>query len=142
MPEEKHPENLESITGADLNETGRLSNEERTSGEQDSNKQELYKKEEQKVEQAIERTGEKLQQSSPTDDDSDEQEEAKYHANEVSKMNADDQVEYLVQVAINKDPYLAIRIAQEIQNNYVLSETYSDLTEDKIRNVLIEKKLL
>jgi len=142
MPEEKHPENLESITGADLNETGGLSNEERVSGEQNSNKQELYKKEEQKVEQAIERTGEKLQQSSPTDDDSDEQEEAKYHANEVSKMNADDQVEYLVQVAINKDPYLAIRIAQEIQNNYVLSETYSDLTEDKIRNVLIEKKLL
>jgi len=142
MPEEKHPENLESITGADLNEAGGFSNEERTSGEQDSNKQELYKKEEQKVEQAIERTGEKLQQSSPTDDDSDEQEEIKYHADEVSKMNADDQVEYLVQVAINKDPYLAIRIAQEIQNNYVLSETYSDLTEDKVRNVLIEKKLL
>ena len=142
MPEEKHPDNLESITGVDLNEVGGLSNEERTSGEQNSNKQELYKKEERKVEQAIERTGEKLQQSGSKDDDSDEQEEVKYHADEVSKMNADDQVEYLVQVAINKDPYLAIRIAQEVQSNYVLSETYSDLTEDKVRNVLIEKKLL
>ena len=113
-------------------------------------KQKLYKREKQNVEQGIEQSGEKIKQSSlATGQKRDDEDESQnnnssvdYHAQEIIKLDADDQVEHLVKIATSKSPYLAIEIAKHLQNNYVLAELHSDLTEEKVRDILFEKGLL
>ncbi len=108
--------------------------------------EELYKKEEKKVEQAIEKSGEKLKSHTTTIKNGDEQDvdirDVEKSINEMKKLDVDDQVDHLVQVAIHQSPVLAISIAKELQNNYILAEVHSDLTEDKIRDILKEKGLM
>jgi hypothetical protein len=109
---------------------------------------ELYKTEEKKAEQAIEKSGEKLkvQTSSSSDDDTDEQavdiRDVEKSIDEMKKLDVGEQVEHLVQVAIHKDPVLAIGIAKHLNDNYILDELHSDLTEDKVRDILDKKGLL
>ena len=113
-------------------------------------KQQLYITEQQKVEQAIEKSGEKLKQDIPTDTQSDDDKQLQNndsdnidrYAREIIKLDADDQVAHLVQIATTKSPYLAIEIAKHLRNNYVLAELHSDLTEEKMQQMLIEKGLL
>ncbi len=144
MAEEKIKENLAEINEADLNKSAEsFGTDINSPGVENNTKQELYKKEEQKIEQAIERTGEKLKQgvpTAPTDDDKGE--EVQVQAKEIAKLDANDQVGHLVQIAETKNPYLALRIAKHLNDNYVLDELHSDLTEDKMRELFISKGLL
>ncbi len=109
---------------------------------------ELYKAEEKKAEQAIEKSGEKLraQTSTSSNNDTDDQSvdirDVEKNIDEMKKLDVSEQVEHLVQVAIHKDPILAIGIAKHLNDNYILDRLHSDLTEDKIRDILDEKGLL
>jgi hypothetical protein len=109
---------------------------------------ELYKTEEKKAEQAIEQSGEKLKtQTSISSDDSDEDQsvdirDIEKNIDEMKKLDVNDQIDHLVQVAVHKDPVLAIGIAKHLNDNYILDELHSDLTEDKIRDILDQKGLL
>lgn len=108
----------------------------------------LYKNEEKKTEQAIEQSGKKLKAhtSSNSDDSDDDQSvdirDIEKNIDEMKKLDIDEQVEHLVQVAVHKDPVLAIGIAKHLNDNYILDELHSDLTEDKIRDILDQKGLL
>ena len=107
-----------------------------------------YKKEERKVEQVIERSSEKLRtQTSTNGDDSDEDQsvdirDVEKSIDEMKKLDVDEQVEHLIQVAVHKDPILAIGIAKHLNDNYILDKLHGDLTEDKVRDVLDKKGLL
>jgi len=107
---------------------------------------ELYKTEEKRVEQAIEKSGEKLKTKTPTKSNDDDQEvdirDVEKSIDEMKKLDVEDQINHLVQVAIHKDPILAIGIAKHLNDNYILDELHSDLTEDKIRDILDQKGLL
>ena len=144
MAEEKIKENLTEINEADLNKSAEgFGNGVNSSGAENITKQELYKKEEQRVEQAIEKTGEKLKQGVPTTQtDEDNGEDVQVQAKEIAKLDANDQVNHLVQIAETKNPYLALRIAKHLNDNYVLDELHSDLTEDKMRELFVKKGLL
>ena len=145
MVEEKRKENLGEISEADLNKSveyfggGSVG-----SGVEKRDQQELYKEEEKKVEQAIERSGEKLKQGVPTNTTTNDNNivEIQSSAKEIAKMDADDQVNHLLKIAETKNPYLALQIAKHLRDNYVLSELHSDLTEDKMRELFISKGLL
>ncbi len=144
MVEEKRKENLGEISETDLNESVEyFGNGNVGLGIEKQDQQELYKEEERKVEQAIERSGEKLKQGTPivqTDDN--KKEEVQVQAREIAKLDADDQVNHLLKIAETKNPYLALQIAKHLRDNYVLSELHSDLTEDKMRELFISKGLL
>lgn len=137
------------INEEDLNK--QAENIAKRSVEQKSNSvdKEIYrKKEEEKAEQAIERSNKKLQQKTATQKDDDSRDnqvvnidDVEKHIDEMKKLDVDDQIGYLMQIATGKDPILAISIAKHLNDNYILDELHSDLTEDKIRKVLIEKKL-
>jgi hypothetical protein len=139
----------ETISQEDLNKQAEspaeVSSVEKASGGVDK---ELYKSEEKKAEQAIEKSGEKLkaQTSTSSDDDTDDQSvdirDVEKNIDEMKKLDVDEQIEHLVQVAIHKDPVLAIGIAKHLNDNYILDELHSDLTEDKIRDILDQKGLL
>jgi len=108
----------------------------------------LYKVEQKNVEQAIERSGEKLKAKTASISNNGDNDQVvdirdvEKNIDEMKKLDVDDQVEHLVQVAIHKDPILAISIARHLNDNYILSELHSDLTEDKIRDILEQKGLL
>ncbi len=139
----------ETISQEDLNKQAESPAEvgsvEKVSGGVDK---ELYKSEEKKAEQAIEKSGEKLkaQTSTSSDDDTNDQSvdirDVEKNIDEMRKLDVGEQVEHLVQVAIHKDPVLAIGIAKHLNDNYILDELHSDLTEDKIRDILDQKGLL
>ena len=139
----------ETISQEDLNKQAEspaeVSSVEKISSRVDK---EFYKSEEKKAEQAIEKSGEKLraQTSTSSDDDTDDQLvdicDVEKNIDEMKKLDVDEQVEHLVQVAIHKDPVLAIGIAKHLNDNYILDELHSDLTEDKIRDILDQKGLL
>ena len=139
----------ETISQEDLNRQAEspveVSDTEKVSGGVDK---ELYKSEEKKTEQAIEKSGEKLkaQTSTSSNDDTDDQSvdirDIEKNIDEMKKLDVGEQVEHLVQVAIHKDPVLAIGIAKHLNDNYILDELHSDLTEDKIRDILDQKGLL
>ena len=147
MSEEQNIEGV--INQEDLNRqaesTVKVSDVEKVSSGIDK---ELYKSEEKKVEQAIEKSGEKLKAKTSTssDDNTDDQSvdirDIEKNIDEMKKLDVDEQVEHLVQVAIHKDPILAIGIAKHLNDNYLLDELHSDLTEDKIRDILDQKGLL
>lgn len=127
------------------NKSGVVSSVEKNNGGVDK---ELYKSEEQKVERAIEKSGEKLKTKTPTgagrsdDKQTVDIRDIEKNIDEMKKLNVDEQVDHLIQVAVHKDPILAISIAKHLEDNYILSELHSDLTEDKIRDILDEKGLL
>ena len=139
----------ETISQEDLNKQAEspveISDTEKVSGVVDK---ELYKSEEKKTEQAIEKSGEKLkaQTSTSSNNDTDDQSvdirDVEKNIDEMKKLDVGEQVEHLVQVAIHKDPVLAIGIAKHLNDNYILDELHSDLTEDKIRDILDQKGLL
>ncbi len=144
MSEEKAKENLAEINEGDLNKSvenfGIGAN---NSDKERPNKEKLYKTEKQRIEQAIERSGEKLRQgTSATQSINQNQIEIQTSAKEIAEMDANDQVEHLLQIAQTKDPYLALQIAKHLRDNYVLSELHSDLTEDKMRELFVSKGLL
>ena len=145
MSQEKTKENLEEIE-ADFNESVKVFDDgidNRPSRQKDT--QELYKKDERKIERAIERSGEKLKQATSatrSGDDEDEDEDIQTQAKEIAKLDADDQVNHLIKIAERKNPYLALRIAKHLNDNYVLDELHSDLTEDRMRELFINKGFL
>ncbi len=113
---------------------------------------EFYQQDKKRTAEMIEKSGEKLKtqtstnSNDDTDDDANQQSidihDIKKNIDEMKKLDIDEQVEYLVQVAIHKNPVLAIGIAKHLNSNYLLDELHSDLTEDKIRDILDKKGLL
>ncbi len=57
-------------------------------------------------------------------------------------QDADQQVEKLVQLAVQQDPFSAIKIAQHLDENYVLDKLHDELLEEKIQKILKEKGIL
>lgn len=90
----------------------------------------------------------KIEKVAPTKDDGakdddDQHEEVVKHASEVVEIsNPEQQIEKIVQLAISKDPYHAIKVAQHLDNNYILDKVHDELVEDKVRKELIKKGLL
>ncbi len=77
------------------------------------------------------------------DDSKEKKQQIAFHAEDISKLeNADHQVEKLVELAEQKDPYVAVKVAKKMDDNYVIDRMHDELVEDKVRKVLIEKGLL
>jgi hypothetical protein len=148
MSEERYNDNSGEIRESDLSNSldGVLDEE---NYRENIDKQKLYKTEQKNIEKGIEKSGEKIRQSSSVgsrkgdnggyDQNNDS---VDYHAKEIIKLNADDQIRHLMKIATNKNPYLAIEVAKHLQDNYVLAELHSDLTEEKFRSILLEKGFL
>jgi len=84
---------------------------------------------------------------SDDDDDEDDDEEGHAiihsHAKDIYEIkDVEQQIDKLVQLAIQKDPFIAIKVARHLDENYVLDQVHDKLVEDKTRNILIEKGLL
>jgi hypothetical protein len=148
MSEERYNDNSGEIRESDLSNSldGVLDEE---NYRENIDKQKLYKTEQKNIEKGIEKSGEKIRQSSSVgsrkgDNGGDDQnnDSVDYHAKEIIKLNADDQIRHLMKIATNKNPYLAIEVAKHLQDNYVLAELHSDLTEEKFRSILLEKGFL
>ncbi len=108
----------------------------------------FYAQKERSVERSVEQSSEKYQPNSSvsdngvTDDDDEEEVSAgsiDQYAKEIVQLDADDQIDRLVQVAITKSPYVAIEVAKHLNDNYVLAGLHSDLNEDRIRDILVRK---
>jgi len=141
-PQEKQ-KTSEYITENDLNLTEDISAPE--DAQRPENRQRIYAEDERKVERALEQAGERIKQTGSSGKSvvsRKERNEISEKAKEISLMDANEQVEHLVQIAINKSPYLALQIARHLEDNYVLAELHSDLTEDSVYNILVEKGLL
>ena len=140
----------ETISQEDLNRQAERPDKVNSGTEQSERgvDKELYKNEEKKAAQAIEKSGEKLKaQASTSSNDSDGDQsvdirDIEKNIDEMKELDVSEQVDHLVQVAIHKDPALAIDIAKHLNDNYILDELHSDLTEDKIRDILDQKGLL
>ena len=77
------------------------------------------------------------------DDDDEKKQQARQHAKEIAGIDdAEIQVDKVIELATNKDPYFAIKVAQHLDDNYLLDQVHDELVEDKVRSVLIEKGLL
>ncbi len=79
------------------------------------------------------------------DDDSsdDDYREIKNHAKDIAETkDIEQQIDKLVKLAIQKDPYTAIKVARHLDENYVLDQVHDKLVEDETRKALIEKGLL
>lgn len=89
---------------------------------------------------------ERIQKSTGSDDNGQEEEEKKeiaVQAEDISKIqDAEVQIEKLVELATAKDPITAIKVAKHLDENYVLDKFHDKLMEDEVRKVLIEKGLL
>lgn len=145
MPEEEYNKENQETIKTDLDKQSfEISSQNGIDTETD--KEKLYKDEKKRVERAVEQSGERLKQGSTTVSDDDDQPAEKQtidlHAKEIVSMDAKDQIVHLVQIAATKDPYLAVKIAKHLEDNYVLAELHSDLTEDKVRKILLEKGFL
>jgi hypothetical protein len=82
-----------------------------------------------------------------TDDDDDDGDEdssnIQKHAQGVLKINDPQrQIERLVQLAVNRNPGFAIKVAKHLDDNYILDQVHDRLVEDKVRDELIKKGLL
>ena len=76
-------------------------------------------------------------------DDEEKKQQARQHAKEIAGIDdAEIQVDKVIELATSKDPYFAIKVAQHLDDNYLLDQVHDELVEDKVRNVLIEKGLL
>ncbi|MEA1926020.1 MAG: hypothetical protein U9M90_02100 [Patescibacteria group bacterium] len=106
--------------------------------------QEMVKKQEQQ-EQVAEHVQQKIKQQTAASDDGDDEskEEIREQTQEImSIQDADQQIEKIIELATRKDPYFAIKIAQKLDDNFILDEVHDELIEDKVRKVLVSKGLL
>lgn len=103
--------------------------------------QEMIKRQEQQ-EQAAEHAKQKVKQQTATSDDESKEEIKKQTQEIMNIQDADQQIEKIIELATRKDPYFAIKVAQGLDNNFVLDEVHDELVEDKVRKVLINKGLL
>lgn len=87
---------------------------------------------------------EKIQKSTPAKDDADEEKpDVKEHARQVYQINdPKQQIEKIIQIAITHDPIHAIKVAQHLDDNYILNEIHDRLVEDQVREELIKRGLL
>lgn len=75
--------------------------------------------------------------------DDDAKPDVKKHAHEVYQIqDPAQQIERIVQIAITHDPVHAIKVAQHLDDNYVLNEVHDRLVEDQVREELIKRGLL
>ncbi len=110
---------------------------------------EMVHKSEVAIEQAQEKIGntpspaKTTQQSDNQKTKEDEEKHVKFHAKDVTSLqNPDDQIAKIVEIASKKNPYFAIKVAQHINNNYILDKVHDNLTVDQAREALIKKGLL
>lgn len=97
---------------------------------------------EKKEEKKIEESRNKIKKAIPKSSDSNKAEIGR-HAKEVAGLqDADQQIERLVALAQEKDPFLAIKVAQHLDNNFVLDQLHDGLLEENIRKVFVEKGFL
>lgn len=76
-------------------------------------------------------------------DDADKKKEVRHHAEGIQEIdNAEEQIDKIVTLASSKDPYFAIKVAQHLDDNFVLDQVHDELIEDQVRSVLVEKGLL
>ena len=106
----------------------------------EKNKEEIKKTE--KTMEAAREQIEKKAPSSKTSSTADKQDVQK-HVNEVMAIkDAGQQVQRIVELASSKDPFFAIKVAQQLDDNFVLDQVHDELIEDQVRNILIDKGLL
>lgn len=106
---------------------------------------EKNKEEIKKTEKTIETAREQIDQNAPSAsaEDATSKEEVKKHAQEVMSIeDADQQIHRIVELASAKDPFFAIKVAQQMDDNFVLDQVHDELIEDQVRNILIDKGLL
>ena len=71
------------------------------------------------------------------------EESVEIHAKDISLIkDIEQQIEKIVQLAVQKDPYVAIKVAKHLDENYILDQVHDKLREDEVRKILIDKKLL
>ncbi len=69
--------------------------------------------------------------------------EVMQHVESSAKVeDAQEQVDRLIDLAKHENPFLAIKVAKHLDNNYVLDSVHDELLEEKTRKILIEKGLL
>ena len=106
----------------------------------EKNKEEI-KKTEKTIEAAREQIDQKAPSASPGAGDN--KEDVKKHADEVMAIeDAGQQIQRIVELASSKDPFFAIKVAQQLDDNFVLDQVHDELIEDQVRNILIDKGLL
>jgi len=101
-------------------------------------KNEALEKAQEVVEKKIDQTSSKGKKS----DSDDEEEVAQLAENIYQLSDAEDQISKLVSLAIQKDPFVAIKVAKHLDSNYIMDKLHDELLEDKIRKVLFEKGIL
>ncbi len=97
------------------------------------------------VEKKLDESQSKVVSDDDKDEKTDEDDRGGFikHAQEISQVsNTEEQIDRLVKLAIQKDPQTAIKVAKELDNNYILDKVHDELIEDKVRDVLIKKGLL
>lgn len=81
--------------------------------------------------------------SAQQNDDDDDEQQVQQHAQEVSRLSSpEDQIEKIVQLAITKDPYYAIKVAKHLDDNYILNEVHDRLVQDSVRDEMLKRGLL
>ncbi len=139
--------------GSDINKTEKESNfglEESEKGlAKESNLENISSpdSDQEKKNEVMEAIQQKGNSGSDDDDDEDDDEEGHAiihsHAKDIYEIkDVEQQIDKLVQLAIQKDPFIAIKVARHLDENYVLDQVHDKLVEDKTRNILIEKGLL
>lgn len=106
---------------------------------------EKNKEEIKKTEKTMEAAREQIEKKAPSakaPSTADKQDVQK-HVNEVMAIeDAGQQVQRIVELASSKDPFFAIKVAQQLDDNFVLDQVHDELIEDQVRNILIDKGLL
>jgi hypothetical protein len=71
------------------------------------------------------------------------QEEVKSDANKVfQNQDAEGQVQHLVDIAMQKGVYHAVKVAQHLESNYVLDQFHDKLISDELHSALLQRGLL
>ena len=58
------------------------------------------------------------------------------------KMDAESQIQHLIDIATNKDVFHAVKVARHLESNYVLDTFHDRLLSDEFHDALVEKGLL
>lgn len=81
--------------------------------------------------------------AAPNEEDEAEKAAVKKHAEEIYAItDPAQQIEKIIQLATTRDPYYAVKVAQHLDDNYILNEVHDGLVEDKVRLELIKRGLL
>lgn len=77
------------------------------------------------------------------DDEADDTHHIKKHADEVVAISDPElQIQRIVELAVGKDPFYAIRLAKHLDDNYIMNEVHDRLVEEKVREQLIANGLI